>query len=79
MKTHAIDCRASEFVDVKFVSADLNNSDLRQSDFERCDFSNASMHGTILTFQQGETLDLTDKQRAEIAWTTDDGMEPSGG
>jgi hypothetical protein len=31
------------------------------------------------SFQQGETLDLTDKQRAEIAWTTDDGMEPSGG
>jgi BTB/POZ domain-containing protein KCTD9 len=73
------DLRASNFVDVKFVSANLNSSDLRLSYFDRCDFINASMHGTILTFQQGETLDLTDKQRVEIAWTIDDGMEPSGG
>jgi BTB/POZ domain-containing protein KCTD9 len=73
------DLRASDFVDVKFISADLTNSDLRISWFQGCDFSNALMNGTILTFEQGETLDLTDKQRAEIAWTTDDGIEPDGG
>jgi BTB/POZ domain-containing protein KCTD9 len=73
------DLRASDFVDVKFISADLTNSDLRISWFQECDFNNALMNGTILTFQQGETLDLTDKQRAKIAWTTDDGVEPDGG
>ena len=73
------DLRASDFVDVKFISADLTKSDLRISWFQRCDFSHALMNGTILTFQQGETLDLTDKQRAEIAWTTDEGIEPDGG
>jgi BTB/POZ domain-containing protein KCTD9 len=73
------DLRASDFVGVKFISASLKNSDLRLSYFQECDFTNALMDGTILTFQQGELLALSDKQRNAIAWTMDDGVEPDGG
>ena len=73
------DLRASVFDRVKFVSADLTNADLRQSSFTNCEFTDALMAGAVLTQLQGEKLLLSSKQRADIAWTTDDGPEPSGG
>jgi BTB/POZ domain-containing protein KCTD9 len=73
------DLRASSFTRVKFIASDLRNADMRRSTFEQCDFTNALMAGAILTRAQGEHLKLSFKQRAEIAWTSSDGEEPSGG
>lgn len=73
------DLRASQFTRVRFSSADLSNADMRQSTFERCEFAGATMAGAVLTQAQGRLLSLSSKQRAEIAWTSDDGPEPSGG
>ena len=81
--THAClarsDLRASTFTRVSFGSADLSNADLRQSSFEHCVFTQATMAGTILTPAQGKRLPLSARQRAEVAWTDDEGPEPAGG
>ncbi len=73
------DLRASTFVRVKFVSADLSHADMRMSSFENCDFERATMAGAVLTVEQGARLALSDIQRAQIAWTNDEGPEPGGG
>lgn len=73
------DLRGSNFTRVNFASSDLSQADMRRSSFDECDFANASMAGTILTREQGESLSLSDSQRSEIAWTTDEGPEPDGG
>ncbi len=73
------DLRASLFTRVRFDSADLSNADLRQSTFEHCVFTNAMMAGTVLTPAQGRHLSLSARQRAEVAWTDDEGPEPLGG
>ncbi len=73
------DLRASAFLRVKFVSANLKNADMRLSSFESCDFTNALMAGAVLTKTQGELLSLSNKQKSEISWTTEDGPEPRGG
>jgi BTB/POZ domain-containing protein KCTD9 len=73
------DLRASRFAQVRFISSDLARADLRQSLFEECVFKDATMAGTVLTSAQGRRMPLSDRQRAEIAWTDDDGPEPMGG
>jgi uncharacterized protein YjbI with pentapeptide repeats len=73
------DLRASLFTRVRFDGADLNACDLRRSTFEACDFGAATMKGAVLTHAQGEGLQLSSAQRAQIAWTDDDGPEPDGG
>lgn len=73
------DLRAADFTKVKFTNADLRKSDLRRSSFRSCDFSGARMDEAILTHAQGATLDLSDEQRSVIAWTSEEGAEPSGG
>ena len=73
------DLRAALFSNVKFVSTDLSNADLRQSTFKNCDFTNAWMNGAILTHDQTAVLGLSEEQRANIAWASDDGPEPAGG
>ena len=73
------DLRASLFNRVRFDSADLSNADLRQSSFEHCVFTDATMAGTVLAPAQGKRLSLSAKQKAEIAWTDDEGPEPPGG
>ena len=73
------DLRASLFTRVRFSSADLSNADMRQSTFEYCVFTEATMAGTVLTPAQGKRLALSSKQRAEVAWTGDEGPEPPGG
>jgi BTB/POZ domain-containing protein KCTD9 len=75
----ASDLRASSYERVSFVGADLCLTDLRRSDFIDCTFGNALMKGARLTRKQGETLPLSDAQRAEIAWQDEDGDEPDGG
>ncbi|MDO5679529.1 MAG: pentapeptide repeat-containing protein [Pelistega sp.] len=81
--SHAVlvncDMRASLYEEVNFARADLSGSDLRLSSFEECDFSEAIMQGTILTHKQGVDLELSPQQRAEIAWTSEEGEEPEGG
>ena len=71
--------RSSFYEEVNFVEADLSRADLRQSSFEDCDFTDAIMQGTILTQIQGGVLNLSEEQRAAIAWTDDEGDEPEGG
>ena len=73
------DMRSSFYEEVNFVEADLSRADLRQSSFEDCDFTDAIMQGTILTQIQGGVLNLSEEQRAAIAWTDDEGDEPEGG
>nr|WP_308628031.1 pentapeptide repeat-containing protein [Massilia genomosp. 1] len=73
------DLRSSLYAQVNFAGADLSKADLRLSSFESCDFRAAAMDGTVLTFEQGKALVLSDEQRAVIAWTSDCGEEPSGG
>lgn len=73
------DLRASAFIGVRFVSTRLERADLRRSTFENCDFDNAGMSKAVLTRRQGRELGLSSAQRAEIAWTDDDGPEPDGG
>jgi uncharacterized protein YjbI with pentapeptide repeats len=73
------DLRASIFSEVDFVRADLRNTDLRRSDFETCDFTDADMGGAKLTHEQGEQIDLSEKQRQEIDWQESDGDQPLGG
>jgi hypothetical protein len=73
------DARSSLFSKVTFASANLSRADLRHSTFEDCDFTGAQMHGTILTRKQGTSLVLSSQQKAEIAWTDDEGKEPDGG
>jgi BTB/POZ domain-containing protein KCTD9 len=73
------DARASLFSAVSFASADLSHADLRRSRFENCDFSGAEMLGPILTREQGASVTLSEKQKAAIAWTEDEGEQPEGG
>jgi uncharacterized protein YjbI with pentapeptide repeats len=73
------DLRASIFQRVKFAGADLRRSDLRRSTFEDCSFEGALFSGAILTREQGESLELSETQIAEIAWSDDAGEEPGGG
>ncbi|WP_217473774.1 pentapeptide repeat-containing protein [Burkholderia lata] len=73
------DLRASLFDRVRFTGADLSFADLRQSSFVQCDFGEAIMTGVIMTQAGGKTLELSEKQRQEIAWTDNEGPEPAGG
>jgi BTB/POZ domain-containing protein KCTD9 len=73
------DLRASSFTRVDFSGADLRGSDLRRSDFQDCRFDGAAMDRATLTRRQAAPLALSSAQRAQIAWTDDDGPEPSGG
>jgi len=73
------DLRASMFRNVSFAGANLSYADLRQSSFDQCNFSQSTMTGVILTHAQGKILELSEKQRQEIAWTNDEGDEPGGG
>jgi len=73
------DARSSIFSNVTFASANLSRADLRHSTLEDCDFTGAQMSGTILTHKQGTGLVLSSQQKAEIAWTDDEGDEPDGG
>ncbi|MDR2013419.1 MAG: pentapeptide repeat-containing protein [Rhodanobacter sp.] len=73
------DLRAALFFETKFISTDLSGSDLRQSSFDSCDFTNAKMKDAILTAAQGKKLPLSEQQRSEISWASDDGPEPGGG
>jgi BTB/POZ domain-containing protein KCTD9 len=73
------DARASLFSAVNFASADLSHADLRHSRFESCDFTGAEMRGAILAREQGTSVTLSEKQKAAIAWTEDEGEEPRGG
>ncbi|WP_431227406.1 pentapeptide repeat-containing protein [Burkholderia contaminans] len=76
--THS-DLRASLFDRVRFTGADLSFADLRQSSFVQCDFGEAIMTGVIMTHAGGKALELSEKQRQEIAWTDNEGPEPAGG
>ena len=71
------DLRASNFVGCRFTGAKLDGADLRRSGFEGCDFTGASLRGARLTREQ--ELALTESQRAEVAWMSDEGDEPDGG
>jgi uncharacterized protein YjbI with pentapeptide repeats len=73
------DIRASVFQRVKFVRTDLRRADLRRSTFEVCTFEGARMEGTIATRRQKDTMKLSNRQIAEVAWTNDNGKEPAGG
>jgi BTB/POZ domain-containing protein KCTD9 len=73
------DLRASTFKKVRFTSTNIAYADMRLSSFENCDFTDARMDAVILTRDQGSQLSLSPKQRAVIAWTDEDGPEPSGG
>jgi BTB/POZ domain-containing protein KCTD9 len=73
------DMRASIYEHVRFNHATLSSSDLRRSTFDNCDFTGAIMVGAVLTRRQGDEANLSSQQRAEIAWTDDDGPEPDGG
>lgn len=73
------DLRASNYERVKFVSTDLTNADMRHSWFKDCKFDDALMEGAVLTREQGAKLDLSERQRAQISWVDDPGMEPGGG
>lgn len=73
------DMRASIYERVSFAGANLDSADLRRSTFSGCSFDGASMNGAVLTRAQGQGLALSPAQRAAIAWTDDDGVEPGGG
>jgi uncharacterized protein YjbI with pentapeptide repeats len=73
------DLRASNFTRVKFIRTDLRYADLRRSSFKDCTFAGALLDGAILTHAQATQLQLTGTQRAEIAFTKDNGPQPGGG
>ena len=73
------DLRSSIFRQVGFLRTNLRNADLRRSTFEACDFTDAEMVGAKLTHEQGNQMELSERQRREIDWQDEDGEEPSGG
>ena len=73
------DARSSNFENIDFTNADLTNTEFQHSSFNNCCFVNAIMNGTLLTNKQGESLVLSDLQRSNITWLSDDGPEPAGG
>jgi BTB/POZ domain-containing protein KCTD9 len=73
------DLRASYYTRVKFIRTDLRDADLRRSVFEDCTFEGALLDRAILSYAQAKQLQLTETQRAGIAFTKDDGPEPDGG
>ena len=73
------DLRASSFERVSFADADLSGADLRRSSFSGCKFKGARLAGSRLTEAGAKGLALSDDQRREVAWQTDEGPEPVGG
>jgi uncharacterized protein YjbI with pentapeptide repeats len=73
------DLRSSFYVEVRFLRANLRGADLRLATFERCDFAEAAFENAILTRTQGDSMTLSDQQRAQIDWREDPGREPPGG
>ncbi len=73
------DARSSNFEKINFTNADLTNTEFQHSSFDNCCFLNAIMNGTLLTNKQGEGIELSDLQRSNITWLSDDGPEPPGG
>jgi uncharacterized protein YjbI with pentapeptide repeats len=73
------DLRASIFCEVDFVRTNLRNADLRHCSFEECDFTHADLRQAKLTREQGDELELSERQREEIDWQESDGQEPPGG
>lgn len=73
------DLRASNFTETAFVRANLRDADLRHSNFEECDFAEADMLGAKLTYEHGENILISDKQRQGIDWQENSGDEPPGG
>jgi len=73
------DLRASNYTRVNFTRADLRGCDMRRANFEDCVFVDAAMESAVLTRKDGSRLLLSDRQKAAIAWSEDDGPEPSGG
>jgi uncharacterized protein YjbI with pentapeptide repeats len=73
------DLRAAIFVKVRFNQADLRGTDLRRSSFEACSFVGADLSGAAATRKQQASLNLSERQLAQVSWTDDDGEEPGGG
>jgi pentapeptide repeat protein len=73
------DMRGSVYERCRFAQALLAGADLRWSQFEGCDFTGAGMRGARLAYRQGADLPLTERQRNEVDWQTEDGPEPPGG
>jgi len=73
------DLRASSFERVSFANADLSCADLRQAVFAGCNFEGARLAGSRLTKAGTAALALSNDQRREVAWQTDEGPEPAGG
>lgn len=75
----AADLRASIFERAKFNGANLFRADLRRSSFEGCTFEGANLSGAVFTPRQRASLELSQAQRSQVAWTDEDGPEPDGG
>jgi hypothetical protein len=73
------DLRASIYTRVNFTGTDLCDADMRRSSFEECILNGALMKGALIARGQADELVLSPSQKAEIAWCSDDGPEPSGG
>lgn len=73
------DLRASTYVNVCFDQADLRGADLRLSSFQGCSFVGANMTSALASRKKQVSLPLSDAQRAQMHWTSDDGEEPGGG
>lgn len=73
------DLRCSNFDRCSFRGADLSRVDLRRSSFKQCDFEGAEMQGAIANDDFKGMARLSAAQSSSIAWTPDQGAEPSGG
>lgn len=73
------DLRASIFSRVRFEGANLSRADFRHSSLEGCSFEGADLGGTILTHRQRGAVRLSDSQRSQVSWASEDGPEPDGG